>query len=326
MRLNNARRVLVPLVLAIVAIITFPEKIEKAYEVAMRTLARLPRPAVALWYRIEHNRDAIALRLTRELHPGAVLCVVKAVMADLVEDGWKADLVIEYAQQPTDPHAACGEDDSGYPSVAVFTFTPAFSAFRYAGDLQSEGLPFTWTINGRFLFLNYYGTDFPWIGIWYLYDGQLKDSKDSIKLTDDSEHDYPLQTRPLPGGLIGWGTPEGLFHMTVAADGTFVKVLGLPPVLARTDSSAKDLHWDGDTFVDAEGHDVSSGLVHGSVLTLRPLVHLYISGCEAIQGFTTSALFPGAVIPVFNQAPLIRCGLKNEDEFKDFTLERDSSP
>jgi hypothetical protein len=324
--LNSARLVLVPLVLAIVAVMTFPEKIEKAYEVAVRTLARLPRPAITLWYGIERNRDATALRLTRELHPGAALCVVKAAMADLVEDGWKADLVIEYAQQPTDPHAACVEDGSGYPSVAVFTFTPAFSAFRYAGDLKSEGLPFTWTINGRFLFLNYYGTDFPGIGIWYLYDGQLKDAQAQITLPDDSEHEYTLQSRPIPGGLIGWGTPEGLFHMTVAADGTFVKAPGLPPALARLDSFAMDLHWDGDTFVDAEGHDVSSGFVHGSVLTLRPLVHLYISGCEAVQGLTISALFPGAVVPVFNQAPLIRCGLKNEDEFKDFTLERDASP
>jgi hypothetical protein len=81
----------------------------------MRTLARLPRPAVALWYGIARNRDATALRLTRELHPGAALCVVKAAMAALVEDGWKADLVIEYAQQPTVPHAACVEDGSGHP-------------------------------------------------------------------------------------------------------------------------------------------------------------------------------------------------------------------
>jgi len=92
--------------------------------------------------------------------------VVTAAMADLVEDGWKADLVLEYAQQPTEPHAACVADSSGHPAVAVFTFTPAVFAFRYAGDLTSEGLPFTWTINGRFLFLNYYGTDFPTIGIW----------------------------------------------------------------------------------------------------------------------------------------------------------------
>ena len=87
-----------------------------------------------------------------------------------------------------------------------------------------------------------------------------------------------------------------------------------------------DLHWDGAAFVDAEGHDVSSGFVHGSVLTLSPLVHLRISGCEAVQGFTTSALFPGAVVPLFDQAPLIRCGLRNEDEQTDFTLERDASP
>lgn len=42
----------------------------------------------------------------------------------------------------------------------------------------------------------------------------------------------------------------------------------MPPSLARVDSFAMDLHWDGDTFVDAEGHDVSSGFVHGAVLTL----------------------------------------------------------
>jgi len=115
------------------------------------------------------------------------------------------------AQQPTDPHAACVEDSSGHPAVAVFAFTPAVFAFRYAGDLKSEGLPFTWTINGRFLFLNYSGTVFPWIGIWYLYDGQLKDANDSIKLTDDATHEYPLQTHPIPGASSAGAPPRGCF-------------------------------------------------------------------------------------------------------------------
>jgi len=87
-----------------------------------------------------------------------------------------------------------------------------------------------------------------------------------------------------------------------------------------------DLHWDGDTFVDAQGQDVSAGFVHGAVLTLPPLVHLYISGCEAAEGFTTSALFPGAVVPLFDQSPRIQCGGRNEEEHKDFTLERAAAP
>jgi hypothetical protein len=307
---------------AILAVLTFPKKVIEASDVSSQTWASIQRPLVALWYGHIGNLTGKAGRLVTELHPGSDVCVVKSALADLKRDGWEADLVIVYAQKPADKSFGCGtHPDAPRPLLAVFT--PSGFSFRYAGTAgASDDPPSEWTTRDGFLFRKWEGTDFPSLDVWYLYSGALNNSGTNLKLTDDSEHEYDLRTKKYEDGVIGWGTPEGLFYMEVSPEGKFVKANGLPKALFRPDSSAVDLRWLGTSFADSSGKELSSDQFKDFKLQVTPLSHLYVSGCEPVQGFMSSQYFPGAVVPIFNQSPQLRCSGSNEDEFTDITVER----
>ncbi len=305
----------------VIAGLTFPKKIEEAYEVSVKTLNRVPRPVIALWYSFVGNKDSKSLELVRQLHPGAEFCLEKSEITDLVHDGWAADLIVVYAPKPAEANIECGTPDAPRDSLAVYT--PVNFSFYYAGSAgMRDDPPSEWFARDGFIFRKWYQTDFPELEVWYLSEHKLIKADANIKLTDDSEHEYELRTTRYRNGLIGWGVPEGLFHMAVLPDGKFEKAAGLPNDLKRPDSQAVELRWSGTSFVDEAGKDWAQDFSKNPVIAVSQLAHLYLSGCEPIEGFTDSPLLPGAVVPRFDQSPLLQCGGHAEEEFTLIKLER----
>jgi hypothetical protein len=305
------------LVVAVVAAISYPKKLEEAYDVFTRTLRRVERPVAALWNEHVANLDHKARELVGRLHPTSDVCIVERALVDLERDGWRADLMVTYALRPQDPTLECGtHPDAPRPSLAMFT--PEWLSFQVAGTAgQPDEPPSSWSARHGFLFREWAGTDFPSLDVWYVHDGKLVDAGASIKLTDDSEHEYELRTQAFDGGLIGWGVPEGLFHMRVGATGKFSKQPGLPTELVRPNSHAVELRWSGTAFVDTEGNELSGETYKDGVVSVSRLAHVYVAGCEVLHGFANSTVFPGALVPEFVQSPLLRCGGRNEEDSTD---------
>lgn len=172
-----------------------------------------------------------------------------------------------------------------------------------------------------FCFANGRGTDFPSYDVWYVWSGKLTDAQSSIKLADDSEHEYELKTVKHKNIVIGWGTPEGLFHMYVDSNGKFVRSNGLPSDLANPNTYATELRWSGSEFVNQDGTPLPSNVFQDKVVRVPRLAHIYLSGCEPNTDFGSSSHFPGAIIPNFSQSPTLRCGLREEDESVEIKVE-----
>ena len=94
------------------AVLAFPKKVKEAYEVASQTVEQLQRPLYAISYGSLGSLDSKALELTRRLHRGSGICVIRQEMVDLSRDGWRADLLVEYALSPSGPALKCGEKDA----------------------------------------------------------------------------------------------------------------------------------------------------------------------------------------------------------------------
>lgn len=281
------------------------------------------RPAYSYFYGIGWLRERQADSLVNGLHPGAAFCVLKATMADLVDDGWPADLLVEYAEPAKD--ASNCEDDHGNIQLAVFT--PVGFFYLPAGSNNGArdpdvGLPFSWRVDGRFIFQDFYQVDEPPIGIWYVEGRKLVNSHELLKITDDSEHDYTMHTKRFEGGLVIWGLPEGMFYIHVDKDGKFTKAPGLPKSLDWLDGNALVLNWDGATFRGASGEEVVGYQADLGKIKVDPLSHLYISRCETNDGFVESASAPGAFVPLFDKSPVLTCGGSNEEDHYDITVEK----
>jgi hypothetical protein len=303
----------------------FPAQIEEAYQVGSRTLGRIPRPALAFWYGHIASRDSLALTLARRLDPAVDLCLISSSLADLERDGWQADLVVEYAEQSSDPDMGCGMDwNVAHPTLAVFV--PSGFSYQHAGNAGNvDDPPSDWTVEDGFLFRRWSQTDFPSIDIWYLRDGRLVDADVSIQLTDTSEEEYALETKSYDRGFIGWGVPEGLFHVEITAEGSLQKAPGMPPELAQADSHGIELSWSEGAFFSSDGSKLPETTFDGSKLRLPPMSHLYVSGCNPIQGFARSDMLPGALMPDFAKSPRLQCGASGEDNpipMIDVTLDR----
>ena len=315
----------------------FPKKVEEAYEAASQTVQQLPRPVYAIWYSKLGNLDEKALELVHSLHPGSNICVIRREMVDLSRDGWPADLLVEYAESPSESALTCGErsperDAPRYLAV----FTPLGFSFHHAGTAGGS-LPSEWVAKDGFLFRYWLETDFPQINVWYVYKGVLIDPEDNpdaiIEMTDldsDSRYVFQLHTQLFNDGLIGWGTPEGLFHIVITSDGKLLRGSGLPKDLARPNSHARELRWDGHSFVSGKANGLTVGVSANAsnepAIKISPLSHLYVAGCEIVQGFATSPDFPGAVIPVFAESPILECpGPREDDTPTRIRVEREES-
>ena len=111
---------------------------------------------------------------------------------------------------------------------------------------EPPDLPSEWVAEDGFLFRYWRETDFHQVNVWYVYNGRLIDPEAVIELTDlDSDSGYVFQftTQRYNEGLIGWGTPEGLFHIELTPDRKLSKEPGLPKALTRPDSHAVELRW-----------------------------------------------------------------------------------
>lgn len=314
-------------------ILTLTGQIKDAWNLAGQALTFATRPFHH--YRLTGDGAPAreAARLLRENLPDEA-CVQQAMAADLSESAWKADLVILFS--PKLEGEPCGPMQGEHYLAA---FVPNGLSMRHAGtgggpgSEQSSGLPSTAAGAGRFFAQTFYGVDNPYTVFWYVHDGGLRHVDGvTIPLTDHAENEYKLSTKVVPGGLIGWGTPSGLFHLLVDKDGKVTTGPGLPRSMAKGDSLALDLHWDGSTFRTAprvvggasaasseradwpEYAEVAKEGDTVTVLRLTPLVRLYLSGCEAVTGFAPGGEdFPGALLPRFNEAPLLRCGGTGEE-------------
>lgn len=307
----------------VVAILVFPTKIDEAYDVTVRTLGRLPRPVFAALFQFDGARDSTARKLIKELHPGHSLCTRQVEAGDLVGKGWKADLAITYS--PEDPSSGCEYQDE-WPYLVVFT-PRGFWLDRVGVARDGGGTGYTFEVVGR-LILQYYeiGTQFPWYKILYVYNNKLQVSDVTIGLEGFGDL-YEFHYRPIENGLLGWGTPDGLFHLIVSADGAVTKAFGPPPTLARPDITAISLYWDGETFRrQPEGEVVApttnteswpefmGTLKKDGVVTelyVQALDRLYIGGCRPASGFSESASLPGALIPKFTDSPQLKCGSRD---------------
>ena len=116
------------------AVLAFPKKVKEAYEVASQTVEQLQRPLYAISYGSLGSLDSKALELTRRLHRGSGICVIRQEMVDLSRDGWRADLLVEYALSPSGPALKCGEKDAERDAARYLAvFIPVSFSFRNAG-------------------------------------------------------------------------------------------------------------------------------------------------------------------------------------------------
>ena len=317
-RANRVRLLLGAAVMAALGAMAFPKQVEDSIEIASRTINRIPRPAMALWYGHVRGPSAEALSLVRALNPGTKVCLVRSEIHDLVGDGWNADLIAEYAPTPHEPTIKCGAyPDAPRPAMAVFMQHGYH--FNYAGTGgAADDPPSSWATEGRFILKTWAGTDNPFITIFYVKDGTLYDAHDGIRLTDSSEHEYELKTHDYTNGFIGWGVPEGIFHVEIGSDGKFVKAPGMPKGYIKNDSRAIVLNWDGTQFAN-----LPSALPDGKTLKIPEASHLYVSGCETARGFSQPPELLGAAVPLFDQHPLLQCGGTSEDDETDIDVVED---
>ena len=115
-------------------------------------------------------------------------------MVDLSRDGWRADLLVEYALSPSGPALKCGEKDAERDAARYLAvFIPVSFSFRNAGTAGGN-LPSEWVAEDGFLFRYWRETDFHQVNVWYVYNGRLIDPEAVIELTDlDSDSGYVFQ-------------------------------------------------------------------------------------------------------------------------------------
>jgi hypothetical protein len=106
------------------AVLAFPKKVKEAYEVASQTIEQLQRPLYAISYGSLRSLDSKALELTRRLHRGSGICVIRQEMVDLSRDGWRADLLVEYALSPSGRSQMRGEGCRARCSALSRSFHP----------------------------------------------------------------------------------------------------------------------------------------------------------------------------------------------------------
>jgi hypothetical protein len=307
-------------------VLTLTGQLKEAWILCEQVLVTAARPYHHVLLKIESARKAMAGRLLAGMYANE-LCFFQALAADLSESGWEADLIVSYAEKPE------GEDCSSVePRGYITAFVPDGLSLTHMGteNADTAGFPYGFEEVGRFVFQNFFGTDWPFIEVWYAHGGELRHGEDiRITLADAAENEYELKTKLISGGLLAWGTPDGLFHLLVTEGGRLTRRPGLPPAMARRDVLAVSLHWDGSTFrvppqnaqshswapvereswpeFDAIEKDKESNVV--TVLRLSPLDRLYVSGCETVQGFLKAEkALPGAIMPRFSEAPVLRCG------------------
>ncbi|MFZ1428591.1 MAG: hypothetical protein WAS21_17695 [Geminicoccaceae bacterium] len=299
----------------------FPDKVSEAYANVSRFALYLQRPAFASLYADEVRRGTKAASLLATIHPNTETCIISTDMGDLVGSGDEADMVVVYDARFTEPESRCGETDFGYNSLAVFV--PKGLSYNFSGGITPKKLnsnPSEFRIVGPFVIQYFYGTDFPWVEFWYLGKGKLNHTEEQLDLTDNSEHEYVLQSQAIPGGMLFWGPPRGLFHMIIAEDGQIRSSGGFPPDFDSSSGHAVRLDWDGHSFGEEFEEVFDRSREEGPVIKVSRLDQLYVSGCEPLEGFTTSALLPGALLPIFELSPVLRCGGNNEDDFEDIRI------
>ncbi len=323
--------VLAGVVATIVGVLLFQKKIAEAYDTTMKTLSYAPRPYFHVRMRSESARSETAMSLLQRLH-GSDICVLETVVTDMRESGWNAELAVSYMAKAED--RACDPSVATPPSLAFFT--PSGFTLRHAGTYSGEdvGLPFQMSSAGPFVFQMFTGIDRPFVHIWYLHQGEARAVENfRIDLTDYAEFEYSLEFRVVPGGIIGWGTPDGLFHLLVGQDGTATAGRGMPPGMRSRDAHAVSLHWDLETFrrppenvgvglpssASADAWEEYSGVERrGDAVVgiqLGRLDRLYVTSCRAVRGFSTSdANMPGALIPQFQQQPRLECSGRGEND------------
>ena len=318
------------IVATVVGVLLFQKNITDAYDATMKTFSYAPRPYFHVRMRSESTRSETALGLLQLLH-GSDICVLATVVTDMRESGWNADLAVSYMAKEED--GSCEPIVGSPPSLAFFT--PSGFTLRHAGSYsgQDGGLPFLMSAAGPFIFQMFTGTDRPFVHIWYLHRGEARAVENfRIDLTDYAEFEYNLEFRPVPGGIIGWGTPNGLFHLLIGQDGTATAGRGMPPGMRSRDAHAVSLHWDFETFrrppenvglslpssASANAWEEYAGVEREGdgvvAIQLGRLDRLYVTSCAPVSGFSTSdAQMPGALIPHFQQQPRLECSGRGED-------------
>lgn len=133
-----------------------------------------------------------------------------------------------------------------------------------------------------------------------------------ISLTDPAEREYEIEWKEYGETLIGWGTPEGVFHLSVDSSGRLSKTPRLPGGLAALNDHAIYLDWADGEFINESGEKIHEEIKSGDTIRIHPLSQIYVKNCFPEQDFVKSDSLPGALVPDFNGKPTLSCAASSD--------------